>query len=212
MVIGILLIVLTILNILLIILGIRLLFTSYYFYSIVFLMISIGLYLIIFIIFSKETNKQLEKEKQILKSLMLTNLIHKENGVNVVGFELKNNKWVSEKDDNISFELENYLFKKSFIIARIIRELRYPIVSNQLYLSKLLSFKLKIKKYDNLVVRFTDGDKIKKISIVKSYISKNTCLSYAISKSKYYDLYLSNRSYSKYMRKIENINENIYLD
>ena len=108
------------------------------------------MYLVIFIIFSKETNKQLEKEKQILKSLKLTNLIYKENGVNVIGFELKNNKWVSEKDDNISFELENYLLKKSFIIARIIRELRYPIVSNQLYLSKLLSFKLKIKKYDNL--------------------------------------------------------------
>ena len=112
----------------------------------------------------------------------------------------------------MEFILENYLFKKSFVIARIIRELRYPIVSNRLILSKLLSLKLKINNLDNLIVRFVNKNKIKEYVLVREYISRNTILLRAISKSRYYDLYLSNRSYSEYMKKIEKINENIYLN
>lgn len=209
--IGILLIVLSIINVLLIITGIGLLFTSFYYYSIACFIIVIILYLFISIIFFRKSNKQLEKEKQILKNLKLSKLIHKDNGVNVIVFRLKNNKWVSEKDENISFNLDNYLFKKSFIIARIIRELRYPIVSNQLVLSKLLNKNLKINKISNLIVRFYSKNGIKEYVLVKGYISKNTLLSRAISKSKYYTLYLTNRTYSRYMKKVIKINESIYL-
>ena len=47
---------------------------------------------------------------------------------------------------------------------------------------------------------------------VNKSISKNTIISRAVSKSRYYDNYLSNRSYKEYMKKIEQINENIYLN
>lgn len=50
--------------------------------------------------------------------------ICKENGINIIEFKLKNNNWISEKDKGLYFTLDSYLFKKSFIIARIIRELR----------------------------------------------------------------------------------------
>ncbi len=212
MVIGILLITLTIINIFLLILGIVLIFTYFYYYSIAIFFVNIMLYLVISIIFFKHTNKQLEKEKHILKSFNLTKCIDRENGVNVIEFNFNNNKWISKKDKNLEFILENYFFKKSFVIARIIRELRYPIVSNRLILSKLLSLKLKINNLDNLIVRFVNKNKIKEYVLVREYISRNTILSRAISKSRYYDLYLSNRSYSEYMKKIEKINENIYLN
>lgn len=210
--IGILIIVLSIFNILLLILGVFLVFTKFYCYSIAIFFIVMILYLFISIIFFKYTNKKLETEKHILKSFKLIKCICKENGINVIEFKLNNNKWVSKKDESLSFDIDNYLFRKSFIIARIIRELRYPIVSNQLDLSKLLKLKLRINNIDNLIVKFDNGNGIKEYILVKKYISQNTILSCAISKSRYYDLYLSNRSYYKYMKKIEKINENIYLN
>lgn len=210
--IGILLIIFSIFNILLLISGIGFIFTSYYYYSIAIFVLVMIVYLFISIIFFKHTNKILEKEKHILKSFKLTKCIHKENEINIIEFKLNNNKWVSKKDESLSFTIDNYLFRKSFIIARIIRELRYPIVSNQLNLSQLLNLKLKIDNIDNLIVRFDYGNDVKEYILVKEYISKNTRLSRAISKSRYYDLYLSNRSYYKYMKKIEKINENIYLN
>lgn len=210
--IGILLIIFSIFNILLLISGIGFIFTSYYYYSIAIFVLVMIVHLFISIIFFKYTNQILEKEKHILKSFKLTKCIHKENEINIIEFKLNNNKWVSNKDESLSFTIDNYLFRKSFIIARIIRELRYPIVSNQLNLSQLLNLKLKIDNIDNLIVRFDYGNDVKEYILVKEYISKNTMLSRAISKSRYYDLYLSNRSYYKYMKKIEKINENIYLN
>lgn len=196
----------------LLIFGIFLTVTLFYYYSIAIFFCTIILYLFISIIFFKYTNKQLEKEKHNLKSLKLMKCICKENGINIIEFKLKNNNWISEKDKGLYFTLDSYLFKKSFIIARIIRELRYPVVNNKLNLSTLLNWKLKINNIDNLIVRFVDKNDIKEYILVKDYISKNTILSRAISKSRYYDLYLSNRSYSKYIKKIEKINENIYLN
>lgn len=111
MVIGILLITLTIINIFLLILGIVLIFTYFYYYSIAIFFVNIMLYLVISIIFFKHTNKQLEKEKHILKSFNLTKCIDRENGVNVIEFNFNNNKWISKKDKNLEFILENYLFK-----------------------------------------------------------------------------------------------------
>ena len=210
--IGILLIILSIMNILLLISGVFLLFTSYYFFSIAIFFAIMILYLFISIIFFKQTNKQLEKERNTLKSFKLIKCIDRENGVNIIEFKFNNGKWINEKNEDLIFALDNYLFKKSFIIARIIRELRYPIVSNQLILSKLLNLNLKINNIDNLIVRFVDGNDIKEYVLVNKCISKNTILSRAISKSRYYDLYLSNRSYSKYMKKLKKINENIYLN
>ena len=114
MVIGILLITLTIINVFLLILGIVLIFTYFYYYSIAIFFVNIMLYLVISIIFFKHTNKQLEKEKHILKSFNLTKCIDRENGVNVIEFNFNNNKWISKKDKNLEFILENYFFVFEF--------------------------------------------------------------------------------------------------
>jgi hypothetical protein len=164
------------------------------------------------IIFFKYTNQQFKKEENSLKSFKLSKCIYKEEDKSIIGFKLYDNKWISVKDDNLIFNLENYLFKKSFIIARIIRELRYPVISNQLNFSKLLNLKLKINKTDKLIVRFINGDNVKEYVLVNESISKNTIISRAVIKSRYYGHYLSDRSYNEYMKKIEQPNENIYLN
>ena len=210
--IGILLITLSIMNILFLFSAVFLIFTPYYYYSFIIIFINMVLYLLISVIFFKYTNKQLKKEENSLKSFKLSKCIYKEGDNNIIGFKLYNNKWISVKDDNLIFSLENYLFKKSFIIARIIRELRYPVISNQLNLSKLLNLKLKINKTDKLIVRFINGDNVKEYVLVNESISKNTIISRAVSESRYHGHYLSNRSYNEYMKKIEHINENIYLN
>ena len=47
---------------------------------------------------------------------------------------------------------------------------------------------------------------------MENNISKNTILSREISKSKYFHLFMNNRSYYEYLKKITKINENIYLN
>lgn len=170
------------------------------------------LYLLISIIFFKYTNNQFQKEKENLISFKLSKCLQKENNNFIIEFYYKNNKWINKKNESIKFLLDNYLFKKSFIIARIIREIRYSIVSNQIYLSKLFNFNLKINNINNLTIRFIKENKIKEFNIVKNNISKSTILSRGISKSKYFHLFMNNRSYYEYLKKITKINENIYLN
>ena len=202
----------SIIDVLSFILTIILLFTPIFFYSIISFFVMLILYLLISIIFFKYTNKQFQKEKENLISFKLSKCLQKENNNFIIEFHYKNNKWINKKNESIKFLLDNYLFKKSFIIARIIRELRYPIVSNQIYLSKLFNFNLKINNINNLTIRFIKENKIKEFNIVENNISKNTILSREISKSKYYHLFMNNRSYYKYLKKITKINENIYLN
>lgn len=202
----------SIIDVLSFILTIILLFTPIFFYSIVSFFVMLILYLLISIIFFKYTNKQFQKEKENLISFKLSKCLQKENNNFIIEFHYKNNKWINKKNESIKFLLDNYLFKKSFIIARIIRELRYPIVSNQIYLSKLFNFNLKINNINNLTIRFIKENKIKEFNIVENNISKNTILSREISKSKYFHLFMNNRSYYEYLKKITKINENIYLN
>ena len=67
------------------------------------------------IIFFKHTNKHFEKEKHILKSFNLTKCIDRENGVNVIEFNFNNNKWISKKDKNLEFILENKEYLEDLI-------------------------------------------------------------------------------------------------
>lgn len=211
MVVGILLIIFSACNVLLFFLTIYLLFTPVYYYFIASFMFMVLFYLLISIMFFKYAKKQLSKEKNNLKIFELKKNIENVNGVNIIEFINRDNKWIS-KQEQLEFKLDNFIFKKSFIIARIIREVRYSVVSNQMKLSNLLNYQLKVHKIDNLVVRFVDNEKTKEFIVVKNYISKNTILSRAITKAKYFALYLDRKSYVRYMRVIEKINEKIYLD
>ncbi len=211
MIIGYILICLTIINVFLFGFTIYLLFTPSYIYFIIPIIFMSILYLIISIVFFKYTNIQFEKEKHNLKRFNLNSCICNEKGIKVIEF-VWNNKWIINQNKDFELHLQGYMFKKSFILAKIVREVRYSAISNQMKLSNLMNMSLKIGKIDKLIIRFINGKKTKEYVVVKNFISKNTILSRAITKSKYYKLYLSNRSYYKYLKQIEKINENLYLN
>lgn len=208
---GILIIFLSIINIIVLSILVIIIFTPFYEYSIALGFISIVLYLVVSITFFKYTNKTLKKEKNNLILLSINKIKSSVEGTSVIEFERIGNKWICKKDDNILLDLQGYLFQKSFIMAWIIRNIRYSSISNQLKLIKLLNFKLKVKNNENLKIRFMVGTKCKEYLIVENYISKNSILTRSIIKSKYYLCFLS--AYSlKYMKEVKRINEKIYLD
>lgn len=212
MTIGYILIVLSLINVPFICSAILLLFTPWYYYSTAFAFLSMVLYLTIAIIFCKYTNKYLKKEKENLKSFRLSKSVDKTNTVYVIDFVYVDNKWVCKQNNRIAFALDGYLFKKSFIIARVVREVRYSTISNQIKLIKLLNFRLKINNFDNLMIRFTDNNKIKEFWVVKNHISQNTVLSKAISKSNYYGYFFNANDTLRYLKITKKINEELYLN
>lgn len=108
----------------------------------------------------------------------------------------------------ISFNLKGFIFKKSFIRAFVIRQIRYKTVSNKMKISKLFSINLKCEcKYDKLYLVINNDSYL----IASNGISKNTFLSAEISKSKFAAMYSSARTYfsSNIVREID---EKIYLE
>ena len=211
MIIGILLVALQIFNIFLLMASIVLYFMDCSSQSIAALMYMIVIYCLIYLLFSKYTKHYLKKEKDALLSFKIINCIKREKGIGVVEFRRRDNQWHCVRDENVRFQLQGYLFKKSFIIAMVIRAVRYPAVSKRLELLNLFIRKLENNKIDELIVRFVDNDVIKEYYVVKNYMSKNVLLSQEVTKSQYYDNFTYGRSYAYLFRK-EKIDEKIYLD
>lgn len=111
-------------------------------------------------------------------------------------------------DSIIRFDLNGFIFKKSFIRAFIVRQIRYKSVSNKLKISKLFSIKLKCKcKYDKIYLVINNHNYL----IFSNNVSKNTFLSSEISKAKFAAMYSSIRHYFA-SNVVKSINEKIYLD
>ncbi len=81
---------------------------------------------------------------------------------------------------NVEFKVGMTLFKQSFIIAFIVRNSRYGVVSNKLPLYNLYRKTLKVKKIKNLVIRFEKNNKVKEYTIIKDNISKYTFLAHIL--------------------------------
>ena len=163
-------------------------------------------------IFSAYTRKHLRNEKEALLNFKLVKCRWRLRGISVIDFRYEDKKWVCVKDPTIAFELEGYLFKKSFIVARIVRALMYPEISNQLHLGTLMKMRLWSGNVDNLLVRFHKGNRIRKYRVVKSYRIRNTLLSKAVTKSKYYGLDHTVRAYWRNLGVVKKINEVNFLN
>ncbi len=209
MLIGILLIILSIMNVLLFVIAIASLFINYS-YFIAIIVVCIMLYLVIATIFYEYTRNTLNKEKDNLLLFNSSKFFSKRKQIKVIEFFKVHNKWICNQDEKIEFALSRYLFKKSFILASVIRAVRYTTVSNHQNLIRLFNFRLKINNIESFIVRFVDGNKVKEYQIVKEYISRNTMLSRAVTKSKYYKDYLGRYSY-KDLKMVQKIDESIYL-
>lgn len=195
-----------VITILVLLTAIVFLFTPLYPYSIAVFVLGAILDLLALTLFYKYIAKSIDKQKEKLL-IRIKNRVYDSD---TIVFEKKNGKWICEKDSDIAFDLNGYLFQKSFITAWITRNIRYSTVSNRLKLIKLLSFRLKVKSHKNLRVSFINGTKRKDYCLVKNYVSRHTILTRAINKSKYHERF--GRYTFNYMKRVHTVNEKIYLE
>lgn len=169
------------------------------------------LFCILFIFFQiwfyHRCRKYINLNKTIVK---IDNFIQKRgNNEGYIIFSSTKNIYSCEgKNSTINFNLEGFIFKKSFIRAFIIRQIRYKTITNKLKISKLFSRKLKCKcKYDKIYLIINNH----KYLIYSKNTSINTFLSSEISKAKFAAMFISFRSYF-FCNEVKEINEKIYLD
>lgn len=110
--------------------------------------------------------------------------------------------------ESIIFDLHNFILKRSFIRAFVIRQIRYKTISNKLRIAKLFSIKLKVKSKYNRIFLIIDN---KKYLIFVNGLSKNSIISSEISKANFSAMFTSIRTFVS-SNSVENINEKVYLD
>ena len=178
-----------------------------YQYAIIPLIIFFILLLFFRMWFYHRCRKYINLNRNIIK---IDNFINKyDNKEGAIIFNSFNNEYICKNNGSeIKFNLKGFMFKKSFIRAFTVRQIRYKAISNKLKISKLFSIKLKCKcKYDKLYLVINKH----KYLIFSNNISKNTFLSSEISKAKFAAMYNSMRTYFA-SNVVEEINEKIYLD
>ena len=125
------------------------------------------------------------------------NLLIKTERIYVIRFIKKNGLWVCENNSQvIKLHLGKYLFQKSFLISYVVRNLRYPLISNKLPLKCLFTNKFFIKKQLDVKLELIDGDKKSEKIIVNNGVSRYGFIAKKITFSPFYLSALSNRHYN----------------
>jgi len=167
------------------------------------------LYIIWYTVFCINTNKY---PKNTLKKII--NKSDMRDKLNIDVIEKKRGYFdIFVNNKNISIELDDYIFRYDYIIAFIIRQIRYIYVSKNKPIKYLFlhSYKLPAKNLNVVLTIKKYNGKNSKIIIIKNSKSKITFLQNIINKSKYYTYFYSNWSQSKYINKsVCIINEQIY--
>lgn len=186
-------------------------FTTYSNYCIIFLILFLFSSLVLIFTFCKYCKKYYCKNKNNLLSFKIYKCCNQTKRKYICNFKLENGYWVNTLDNSIKFDLKQFLFPKSFIISRVIREIRYDIVSNKLSLKKFYKFKLKGKKIENFQLNFYYKNKIKSYNIVNEFYTKQNLLVKIINIAKHPSThFIKDRHYSIY--KIDFINEEKFLN
>ena len=88
------------------------------------------------------------------------------------------------------------MFQKSFLISYVVRNLRYPLISNKLPLKCLFANKYFIKKQLHVKLELIDGDKKSEKIIVNNGVSRYGFIAKRITFSPFYLSAFSNRHYN----------------
>lgn len=168
-------------------------------------------YIIMYTFFSKYTNA-------FPKNKLTQNIIREsdlKNDFDIIATDRNGIYTLNINGREINIGLSNYLFKKNYIVALLIRNFRYYSVSNKRPLKYLFSHKIKVSNA-NLnckILFYKKGDFIKEVKVINDSVSKVNFLQNQVNKSKYYTYFYSNWSQSQYINKhICRINEQIYQD
>lgn len=168
-------------------------------------------YIIMYTFFSKYTNT-------FPKNKLTQNIIREsdlKNDFDIIATDRNGIYTLNINGREINIDLSNYLFKKNYIVALLIRNFRYYYVSNKRPLKYLFSHKIKVSN-TNLnckILFYKNGNLIKEVKVMNNSVCKVTFLQNQIDKSKYYTYFYSNWSQSQYINKrICRMNEQIYQD
>lgn len=149
------------------------------------------------VIFYKITNKYPLNNISEYYTKKFKKLLIKTEGIYVIRFIKKNGLWVCENNSQIiKLNLGKYLFQKSFLISYVVRNLRYPLISNKLPLKCLFANKYFIKKPLHVKLELLDGDKKSEKIIVNNGVSRYGFIAKRITFSPFYLSAFSNRHYN----------------
>lgn len=130
-----------------------------------------------------------------------------------IDFVFVNGVWETNNVNNmIRVDLKGYVFPKSFIIAYLTRQFRYPVVNKEKALFLLFKRKVTIPRFKHrtVLVRFSDGNNITVKKIIDKGISKISFLERSIIQSRYYTTFLFMQSALEAKRKIGKLDEKKY--
>lgn len=186
--------------------------SQYYYYSILLFVIGVILYIIEYCFFNIYTMKYPRNDMVEFENFDYKKAIKKEDGMNLIIFVNDHGIWSCEYSNKIiRLDLRGYLFKKSYLRAFVIRNLRYTSISNKKPLKYLFKKKF-YSGYNYDIFLKTISKKSNVVKIVCKGVSINTLLSLMINKSRYYKSFITARTAYRLENFIGPINEKIYMN
>lgn len=164
--------------------------------AVLFLSMSLSMMSILFgsIVFYKITNTYPLNDISEYHTNKFKKLLIKTEEFYVIRFFKKDGLWVCENNsETIKLNLGKYLFQKSYLISYVVRNIRYPLISDKLPLKCLFMNKYFIKDKFNIKLELIDGNKKFERIIVKNGVSKYGFIAKQITFSPFYLSALSNR-------------------
>lgn len=146
---------------------------------------------------------------EILLKFDATPMMQKEEDGHHLYFEKSDDRWICSTYSVISFDLHGYLFPKSYILAWIIRNLRYSTISRKLPQKRIMSYRCPVKRFHRVTVHFNNNGKESHYVIVNNGISKNTYITKKITEANY-SSYFDNQFFYKWLNEVTGLNEVFY--
>lgn len=153
-------------------------------------------YLVGAILFYKKTNKFPLNDISEYNATNFKKFIVKNDNCLIIYFVRKDGLWICENDkQQIKLDLSGYFFQKAYLISFVVRNIRYPLISDKLPLKYLFKNSFPIKKGINIKLVMIDGVKKDDIMVVKNGISKYGFVAKTITMAPFYLSTFSNRHY-----------------
>lgn len=164
--------------------------------SLIWLFSSMISFLIGYIVFHRHTNNYPRNDLSDYYIRNFKKILSKKDNYFEIKFVKNNNNWICENNSQlVKLDLNGYAFEKSYLISYVIRNLRYPLISNKQPFKYLFVNRFFIKENMNVKLIIINGNKRTEKMIVKNGISRYGFIAKHISFAPFYLSGLSNRHY-----------------
>ena len=179
--------------------------------SLILLFSSMISFLIGYIVFHRHTNNYPRNDLSDYYIRNLKKILSKKDNYFEIKFVKNNNNWICENNSQlVKLDLNGYAFEKSYLISYVIRNLRYPLISNKQPFKYLFANRFFIKENMNVKLIIINGNKRTEKMIVKNGISRYGFIAKHISFAPFYLSGLSNRHYQSIRKFKSYIDEQKY--